>query len=438
MEKKILSAVKKYQMQDIYSGAVLAFSGGADSSALLEYLSSRTKNLVCVHINHMIRGDEADRDEAFARESAKKYGVKFICERIDIPRLSAERKTGLEETARKERYRVLYSVLDSNPEYKCIVTAHNADDNAETVLFNLTRGTGASGLIGIKPVNGKIMRPLIYLSKKEIIDYCLANNIEYVTDSTNFDTAYTRNHIRQNIIPRLKEINPDLLESVSRLGALVSYDEEYFDREIDRIIRDNKIEEEMELSLLRSLDFSILSRLLRRQSPIDLDYTSVNLCIGLINSAQAGAYINLSDGVSFKIEHGYAKFLKTDELKSNEFCVQLNDGLTYIDEIDTAISLNCDNEPSGYELTTKIKLDGSKIDKPLYVRSRRNGDKIKAGKMTKRLKQILVDKHIPSHLRDKIPLICLDSDIICVPDIALADGYKGNDFVINIFKKKES
>lgn len=435
MEKRIFEAIEKYQMQDIYNGAVLAFSGGADSAALLHFLAGRCKNLVCVHINHMIRGDEALRDEEFAKKVAEKYGVKFISKRIDIPKIAKEEKLGTEEVARRERYKALYEIFNSSSEYKCIATAHNADDNAETVLFNLTRGTGSKGICGIKPVNEVIVRPLIYLSKKEIIDYCLANNIEYVTDSTNLSTIYTRNKIRHNVIPSLKEINPDFLSAVSRLGELILEDELYFEKEVDRIISENVSGGKMELSVLETLDFSVLSRLLRRISPCTLDYMAIKSCIDLIKNAQVGARINLTDGVSFKIEHGYAIFLKTEELKEVEFSLNLKEGENYINEIDTYVLLGEGKAPNGYFLDAQVKL--SKVMGGLYVRSKKDGDKIRAGKMTKRVKQIFVDRHIPSHKRNKIPLVCIEDEIIAIPGVVIADGYKGDDIILNIFKKKE-
>ncbi len=433
----MFEAIEKYHMQDIYSGAVLAFSGGADSSALMHFLADKCKNLVCVHINHMIRGEEANRDEDFAKKAAEKYGVKFISRRIDIPKIAEMEKLGIEEAARRERYKVLNEVLNSSSDYKCIVTAHNADDNLETVLFNLTRGTGTQGISGIKPVNGSIMRPLIYLSKKEIIDYCVANNIEYVTDSTNLSTDYTRNKIRHNVIPELKEINPDILNAVSRFGEIISNDEEYFKAQVDKIICENKMTSKMDISVLRSLEFSILSRLLRRMAGVSLDYVAVKSCIELIKNAQAGAHINLSGGVSFKIEHDYAVFLKTEELKEVEFFINLSKGLNYLEKLNMVISVDCDDIPKGYALESQINLNKNRIVGTLSARSKRDGDKIKAGKMTKKLKQILVDKHIPSHKRDKIPLICLDDEIICVPNVVIADSYRGEGLTIKIFKNKE-
>ena len=437
LEKKIIEAINKYQMQDIYDGAVLAFSGGADSSALLYFLKDKCKNLICVHVNHLIRGDEAMRDEEFAKNICKKYGVKLISERIDIPKIAKENKKGLEETAREERYNILYRVLSKNPQCKCIVTAHNADDNFETVLFNLTRGTGIKGLAGIKPVYNHIMRPLIYSSKSEILEYCLTNGIDYVTDSTNMKTEYSRNLIRHNVIPELKRLNPDCLDAVKRLGILLSQDEAYFEKEIDKIIFENKIKGKIPLWLLKELDFSLASRLLRRVSNLSLDYTAVNSCIELAKGNQAGARIDLLGGSSFKIEHDYAIFLKTDDFLPTDFCQELVSGLNYIKEIDKYISFDEKNAPNGYELDTEIRLDKNKIDATLYVRSRKEGDKIKSGKMTKKLKQIFVDYHIPSHKRDKIPLICTGDSIIAIPDVVVADGYKGNDLTIKIFKKKE-
>ena len=135
MQKKIEQTVSKYRMDEIYDGAILGFSGGADSSALLHFLKDRTKNLLCVHINHMIRGDEADRDEEHARKICEQYGVKFLSFKLDIPKIAKESGKGLEEAARDARYEVFYSILAKSPEYKCIVTAHNSDDNLETVIL---------------------------------------------------------------------------------------------------------------------------------------------------------------------------------------------------------------------------------------------------------------------------------------------------------------
>ena len=437
LERKVELYIDAHSMHDIYSGAILGFSGGADSSALLYFLKDRCKNLLCVHINHMIRGDEADRDEAASRRLCEKFGVKFLSYKIDIPAIAKEQRLGLEECARNERYKIFNNLLLENSEYKCIVTAHNLDDNAETVIFNLSRGTGLKGLSGISPVSGKIIRPLLNVSKKEIIDYCLANNIEYVEDSTNDDTAYTRNHIRHNILPQLEKINPEFKDAISRLGEIIVADTEYFEGKIDKIIEENGITSKIDINLLNSLDYSLSSRLIKRLLGKDADYLSVFSCLSLAKSGKVGSLVNLKNGISFKIERGYAEFIKTEDLDGEEFYLALDKQENYLAPLDIIITVNSEVTPADYELIYEVKLNSKKIDQPLSVRSKREGDTIKSGKMTKKLKKLFVDHHIPSHLRTKIPLIIMNEQIICVPNIATKDGFGGSDFIINIYQRRQ-
>ena len=437
LEKKVELYIDAHSMHDIYNGAILGFSGGSDSSALLYFLKDRVKNLLCVHINHMIRADEADRDENAARALCEEYGVKFVSYKIDIPALAREQRLGLEECARNERYRVFNELLSKNSEYKCIVTAHNLDDNAETVIFNLARGTGLKGLSGISPVSGKIMRPLLNISKREIIEYCLANNIRYVEDSTNKDTAYTRNHIRHNILPQLEKINPEYKDAISRLGEIIESDEAYFERTVDKIIEENGISDKINLNLLNSLDISVASRLIKRLLGKDADYLSIESCLKLAKKANVGSLINLKNGLSFKIERDYASFVSTRELDKTEFYLPLDKDVNYLDALDMVISVNLEICDTDLELLYEVKLNKEKINAPLYVRSRREGDTIKSGKMTKKLKKLFVDKHIPSHLRHKIPLILMDGEIISVPNVATRDNFSGNDYIINIYRRRK-
>lgn len=435
--KKVALAINDYSMQDIYKGCILGFSCGADSSALLHFLKDRCENLLCVHINHMIRGAEADNDEAMAKATCEKYGVKFVSYKIDIPSLAKERKQGLEECSRNERYRIFNELLENNKEYKCIVTAHNLDDNAETVLFNLARGTGPRGLCGIKMVQGNIMRPLLYVTKNEIIEYCVANNIEYVQDSTNDDTQYTRNHIRHNVVPQLLKVNPDFKDAILRLGNILTSDEEYFNIQIDNIIKENNIVDSIDIELLRSLDYSIASRLLKRVLGGSLDYTATNACIGLAKNGGAGDLVNLPGGISFKLEHGYAHFISTAELCCEDFYLDLTSEINVLESQDMIIAVNSSQSFDEYEKIYEIKLNSERISAPLYARSKRDGDIIRSGKMTKKLKKLFVDNHIPSHQRGKIPLICMNNEIISVPSIATKDGFVGKDFIINIYRRRK-
>lgn len=437
LDTKIGKAIEVYKMDELYQGAIIGFSGGADSSALLHYLKDKTKNLLCVHINHLIRGEEALRDEYFCKSVCEKYGVKFASFRVDIPSLAKERHKGIEETAREERYRIFNGLLKQHPEYKCIVTAHTACDNAETILFNLTRGSGANGISGIRPVIGNIKRPLIYATKEDILEYCEKNGVDFVNDSTNTDTDYTRNYIRHTIIPGLEKINPNLVDACTRLSETLREDREYFDKIVNELFEKEKIEDKLSLELARGLDAPILTRVLIRLCGDKLDYKSIQGCVKLINQGSTGKLINLAHGITFKIERGYAQFIATRELESIEYRYSLSSGLNYIAEIDTYLALDTSEVPVGYVEASRIALAKDGITGQLYVRNKEDGDTIVQGKMTKKLKRIMTDKHIPSHLRAKMPIVCDENGIAIVPSIAIRDGVKGVDMTLRVYIKQQ-
>ena len=421
MEKKVNEAVCRYGMEAIFNGAILGFSGGADSGALLHYLKDRCRCLLAVHINHMIRGSEADRDEAFCESVCREYGVEFKSFKVDIPALSRERKQGLEETARQERYRIFSELLEADSRYSCIVTAHNANDNAETIVFNLARGSGANGLCGIKPVFGKIYRPLIYSTRNDIIKYCGDNNIKYVVDSTNSDTDYTRNRIRHLILPQLMEINPGFLDSCTRLGEILRQDEEYIWCEAKKAlsaVNGGKIPKEV----AKSLDGAVLSRMLKSLGGQGVDFKAVKACLALISKWDTGKMVNLGSGLTFKIEHDYCGFIKTEDTHCVEFSCPLREGVNCIEELDAVIAVNCDYEKEGYRLGGSVRLNPENISGQLYVRSKRDGDCVKSTGMTKKLKRVLSDLHIPSHLRSRLPVICDDGGVVTIPGIVARDG----------------
>ncbi|MBQ9719006.1 MAG: tRNA lysidine(34) synthetase TilS, partial [Clostridia bacterium] len=188
---------------------IAAYSGGADSSCLLHHLvrwcAGNGVTLAAAHVNHGIRGEDADRDERFCRETCGKLQVPLYVLREDVPALAAQSGRGLEETARSVRYSFFDRVskeLTGSPDAAVVATAHNADDHLETVVFNLLRGSGTRGLSGIDPLrDGRFVRPLICDTGAEIRRWCENHRVPYVTDATNADTDYTRNFIRHNIVP---------------------------------------------------------------------------------------------------------------------------------------------------------------------------------------------------------------------------------------------
>lgn len=225
MENKIRSAIAEYKMLSAGDAVTVGLSGGADSSALVHALAAMREdlgiNVYACHVNHNLRGAESDGDEAFVRGLCERLGVQLEVFLIDVP-AAAKKHESTEETARKLRYECFSEICEKNGSK--LATAHTANDNAETVLMNMIRGTGTKGLAGIPPVRGIFIRPLIYCTREETEEYCRKNGIEFVTDSSNLSDDYTRNRIRHNLLPLLKEFNPSFIAAVSRMTAAVGDD----------------------------------------------------------------------------------------------------------------------------------------------------------------------------------------------------------------------
>ena len=202
-----------------------AVSGGADSMCLLHLLHNRGRDVVAAHFEHGIRGEESLRDAAFVQSWCREQGIPCVTGHGDAPGYAAEQGLSLEEAARALRYRFLEETAE---EQGCdyIATAHNGDDNVETVLLNLTRGAGALGLSGIPPRRGKIIRPLLGVSRREIEDYLEKNAVPHVEDSSNQSDDYSRNRIRHRVVPVLRELNPGLHVAVGRTARLLAQDED--------------------------------------------------------------------------------------------------------------------------------------------------------------------------------------------------------------------
>lgn len=205
--KKYIAANKLFEQQD---HLLLAVSGGVDSIVLVDLCFKAGYSFSIAHCNFQLRGEESNRDEAFVRELAKKYNAELYVKTFDTVALSNQYKTSIEETARNLRYAWFEELLKTNDcRLSAILTAHHADDNIETMLMNFFRGTGVKGLRGMLPKNGHIVRPLLFIQRKDIEAYAQENNLAFVIDSTNASTEYTRNFFRHKIIPLVKEIYPE-------------------------------------------------------------------------------------------------------------------------------------------------------------------------------------------------------------------------------------
>lgn len=224
----IRSAAAEYQMLQKGDAVVAALSGGADSVSLLHALCALSEELgitvSACHVNHHLRGEEADADMHFCEDLCGKLGVELRVFEAEVASMQ-RRHESLEECARRVRYDFFAEVSAG----KKLATAHNANDCAETVLLNLMRGTGLKGLCGVPPVRGNIIRPLIFCTRGEVEEYCRSSGLEWVTDKTNLSTDYTRNKVRHIILPEMLNINGSLFSTMTRMECSLREDSDYLE-----------------------------------------------------------------------------------------------------------------------------------------------------------------------------------------------------------------
>ena len=302
--KKITFLADEFDMFPQNGLILAAVSGGPDSMCLLNALlaisSKRGFKVVAAHFNHKLRGDEANRDEAFVIEECKNRNVELVVDFADVKAYSDEKGIGIVEAARDCRYEFLTkTALKLGSEHKNdnvrIATAHNADDLAETLIINMLRGAGALGLSSIPPVRDSIIRPMLHVSRDEIMEYIKLKKINYVEDSTNKSTNQTRNKIRHRIMPIIHEINPNFTESAIKTSQLLHKDDEYLQYLADHFIELNTDffhQYMLNANALNCLPYPIASRVIKRMSS-KLTYRHINDIINLCKYGKTRAYLSL-------------------------------------------------------------------------------------------------------------------------------------------------
>lgn len=240
MKEKVKEIIKKYNLINSGDKIVLGVSGGPDSIAMLDILrqlkSEMEFEIYVVHINHSIRGEDADEDEEYVKNYCRKYEIECFTKKIDVPTIARTEKIGTEEAGRKVRYEYFEEILKETGSNK-IAIAHNKNDNVETIIMHLLRGSGISGLKGIEPIReNKFIKPLIECDRQEIEKYCEENNLQPRIDKTNFENECTRNKIRNIVIPYIKkEFNPNIIETMTRLSDVISSENDF----IENIAKEN-------------------------------------------------------------------------------------------------------------------------------------------------------------------------------------------------------
>lgn len=438
MIDKIRSTINKYNMLCNVPKVVAAVSGGSDSMALLFALESIRSEygfeLCAAHVNHGIRGDDAERDEVFVRDKCKELGVELYVKKADVIKLASEQGIGLEECGRNVRYDFFNSLGDNI----VIATAHNLSDRAETFLFNFARGSALRGLCSIPPVRDNIIRPLIDCSKKDILEFCENNGIEYVSDVTNDDVKYSRNRIRHNVVSELCEINPSFEKCAGRCIDSLNEDEIFLSSLAEDLIKESVCENGYDAVLLSHSPLPIKKRaivgIIENSARVTVEGKFINKICDMLVS---GGSMQINGGVTVRVRKGILDFppCNVENIESQQLEKVNKFGRALItSEIIEKSETNNLQFISKYDL--EYYLDCDRICGRVFIRSRQDGDKITLAsrKCTKTLKKLFNELSIPPESRNAVAVFADDSGVLLVEGAGVDQRVSVNKNTRNILK----
>lgn len=439
-EDKIFSAIDKYSMVSDGDTVIIAVSGGADSMCLLHFFNKYSRklniNIVCAHVNHGIRGAEADRDEAFVRDFCMRNQINFRAGHFNIPELAALNRESEEACGRRMRY----EFFDSVDAQAKIATAHNLNDSMETFLFNLARGTGLKGLTGIPYVRDRIIRPLNDCTREEIEAYLRDEGVDFVTDSTNLSDDYSRNKIRHRVVPVLNDINGSFANVFS--GCLSSLrDTEYF---IEKCVDDayNLIEKDMRFSVceLKKLDKVIRDRLIVRICENfggkDISFRHVEIINSFI---ECGGAVMLSGGITVASD-GVNIYKPAEKISDSVIYEPLKDVCGEYTFAGCRLVLETvdKNEINNYNVKKLSAMGYADADKVYgaVFRSRKEGDRFRFpyAQHSKSLKNLYKEKNITPEARMGVPMLADDCNILWLNGAGVSDYAKVNEETVNVLR----
>ena len=406
-------------------------SGGVDSMCLLHYLNSVKDildiDVVGIHINHGIR--EESYDEAkFVLDKCKEMGVRVYKFTIDSNKIAKEKKVSLETGAREGRYGVFEALVKKDIVDK-IALAHHMSDQAETILMHLFRGAGIKGAKGMEPIrDGIYIRPMLNISKEEILVYASLNNIEYVEDASNNDNSYSRNYMRNVVMKDILARWPNAIEAINNFSRTVCEDDDYIDANIDlnSLVVDDKVVQ-LPCSVFR-LHSAVYSRLVFKALSIigvkkDIERKHIEIIKDLALNLDNGKKVKLPLDVSVRKEYGFLTFenvfVEKPVLRKPNKCFSFdveNFGTVTIKRVKTD------------DLSNGLYFDYRKVPKDAYWRFREDGDVFeKFGGGTKKLKSIFIDKKIPLRKRDYIPVLASGNEVYVIAGVAISEKVKVED-----------
>ena len=416
MIESVKAAVKRYNMFSSEKTVTVALSGGADSVALLfallELRNEFGLTLSAAHLNHCLRGEESDGDEQFVRNLCESLGVKLYCERADVSSVAESNGESIELAARRVRYEFLERVSDG-----LVATAHTADDNIETVLHNISRGSGLSGVCGIPPVRGKIIRPLIFVTRAEVEEYCAENGLSFRTDSSNNSDDYTRNRIRHGAVPVLKSVNSSAVKNAALMSERMRIDADFLEVETRKSYNGccscGGLVVEKLLQLHPAIKTRCIALLCKNTLGLSLEHTHIELILEMLKedkkrqSVLKNCYAEVSCGVLRFCQPVKGTEAFSFPIDSFPFSQK---GLIVREET----AENFKNVATVNNLLFKNSLDCDKICGKLIFRSRLPGDSIKLNGrgVTKTFKKLFNEHNIPVGERDRVVVLSDDKGVV--------------------------
>jgi len=424
---------------------VVAVSGGPDSIALLHFLHSIRDeyNLYIhgAHLNHMLRGQESEGDTLYVRDFCKKFNIPLSVRYVDVGELAKRKGISLEEAGRMARYELFRDTAAQVGATK-IALAHNMNDQAETILMRIMRGTGLEGLCGIKPVReGLYIRPLLFTSRREIEDYCNLMGLKPRIDSTNLEPLYARNKVRLELIPYIEQnFNSAIERTLSSMAELLSEDRDFLNQYAENAYKGIVLEKQHGVSLdikgINELHTAVKKRVIRKAieyvkgNLVGIESRHLDLILSAVNQGNTGASVELPGGIKAAVQYNQLNIMKLKGETKDIFCHNLIvPGITEIKEIGGLIEAEIiEGNLPDYSAADKFTryFDYDRIKENLIARSRRDGDfMVPLGmKGKKKIKDIFIDSKVPREERDSIPLVSCDGEVIWIVGYRISDNYK--------------
>jgi tRNA(Ile)-lysidine synthase len=452
MLTKVRKTIKKYGMLRKREHVLVGVSGGADSVALLAVLNRLRPlyglTLTAAHFNHRTRAAESDRDEAFVRALCKSLGIALVCG--SLREGAGSRGLSMEDFLRRERYAFFEKGRRKSGADR-IALGHHQNDQAETVLMNIIRGAGLSGLSGIPPVRAAtFIRPLIDCTRREILDYLAAEGLSFVVDSTNTDERFLRNRIRSSLLPELEErYNPAICEALCRLADVVRQENDYITLQAQVHVarwREDKAQEhpfQLPVAKLRGLHPALQRRVIlemaRDASAADsaIGFEHVQAVLDLAGGAKPGGSLNLPGGLLVQRTYGRIEFHRAEKSEGSprgrtspqpageSFTFEATvPGTVRIANLGLSLRLReLRRVPASLVTDRRAYMDMDRISFPIVVRNMKPGDRIQplGMKGTRKLKSVFIDEKIPREIRGTIPVVADALSILWVPGVRLSE-----------------